>query len=310
MNAALAICPSAFVATLFVIPWDVASLAQAFRPYVPRSPAGALVAAGVMGGAVHITLITMTSYTLRARGWNRRDHGLARFDVVTSLFVMFGLYSVAIFLVAAAVLHGNPATPSPLTHLSASLALEDLVGDHAKWLFLIGLWAAAISTLGGNTVVPPYLLAAKLGWGTTVRDRRFRLLVAGFALASAAGAFLTTANFFALLVWVLAFGLVGTPFAIAVVLYLLNHPPAMPLRTPAWMNLAGLGLFLVAGILAANFVTREVLTHGLAHPATFLVTAFAAALTLAMAVLAVKFVAVQSALRAVRARRVEEPGRP
>jgi len=61
----------AFVASLFVVPIDAGAAAAGLVPSVP--PGGALVAAGILGGAVHITLITMHSYTMRSRGWTREE---------------------------------------------------------------------------------------------------------------------------------------------------------------------------------------------------------------------------------------------
>src|SRR6056297_684562 len=102
----------AFVTSLFVVPIDPGRAAAGL---VPSLPAGsAVVAAGILGGAVHITLITMHSYTMRARGWTEREYGLATFDVGASMLVAFGIYSVAIFLVAASVL-----TDPDLTTVSA-----------------------------------------------------------------------------------------------------------------------------------------------------------------------------------------------
>lgn len=63
------------------------------------------------------------------------------------------------------------------------------------------------------------------------------------------------------LVLVLALGTVGTPFAIAVVLYLLNAESAVASNS-ALANFGGLALLTVSGGLAANFV-REQLATGL-----------------------------------------------
>jgi manganese transport protein len=223
---------------------------------------------------------------MRAREWTSGDYGLATFDVGTSMLVAFGIYSLAIFLVAAGVLHSPEITASELTAVSAAQALGPLVGANAKWLFLIGLWGAAVSTLGGNTIVPPYLIADKLGWGTDISDSRYRITLATVALLSAAGAFLGGA-FFPLLVLVLAFGLVGTPFAILVVLYLLNAD-AVPEPNSALANLGGVILLAITVTTAGNFV-REQVTAGLGDPITAFVFAFALVLAVAMVVLAVKF---------------------
>jgi manganese transport protein len=179
----------AFLASL-VVPIDPGAAVGGLVPRIPAGVDGALVAAGVLGGAVHVTLVTMHTYTVRARGWTDSDRDLATTDVLASLLVAFGAYSLAIFLVTASVLHAPGIDPSTLTATSAAQALGPLAGSAAEWLFLLGLWGAAVSTLGGNTVVPPYLLADKLGYGVTIEDSRYRGLLVATALLSAAGAFL------------------------------------------------------------------------------------------------------------------------
>jgi manganese transport protein len=247
----------AFLASLTVVPVDPGAATAGLVPTIPGGVDGALVAAGVLGGAVHVTLVTMHTYTMRARGWTSEDRELATFDVGASMLVAFGVYSLAIFLVAAGVLHTPSVDAGGLTAVSAAQALGPLVGSSAKWLFLLGLWGAAVSTLGGNTVAPPYLLADKLGWGTDVSDTRYRALLAGFALFSALGVFVGGA-FFPLLVLVLAFGLVGTPFALVVVLVLLNSS-AISERLSTPVNVGGAVLVAVTAVLAGNFVTQRAL---------------------------------------------------
>jgi manganese transport protein len=270
----------AFVASLAVVPVDVGAAATGVVPSVPAG--GAVVAAGILGGAVHITLITMHSYTMRAREWTDREYDLATFDVGASMLVAFGVYSLAIFLVAASVL-----SDPELTTVGAAEALGPLVGANAQWLFLLGLGGAAVSTLGGNTIVPPFLVADKLGWGTSVEDGRYRGLLAAFALLSGLGAFIG-GEVIGQLVLVLALGTVGTPFAIAVVLYLLNAG-AVPRGNSTLANAGGIALFLVSGVLAANFVREQV--QGGVDPLSLpgLVFAFAAVLALATLVLAAKY---------------------
>jgi len=79
----------------------------------------------------------MHSYTMRARDWTAQDYGLATFDVGTSMLVAFGIYSLAIFLVAAGVLHSPTVEASELSVVAAAQALGPLVGTNAKWLFLL-----------------------------------------------------------------------------------------------------------------------------------------------------------------------------
>lgn len=243
----------AFVASLTIVDIDVSAAATGLWPAVPAGVDGALIAAAVLGGAVHVTLVTMQSYTMRSRGWTRDDFGLATFDVFSSMVVAFGAYSLAIFLVAAAVLYDPSAGVIDLTAIGAAEALEPALGEFGHWLFLFGLLGAALSTLGGNTFVPPYVIADKLDIERDVADTRYRALVIVVALAAAGGVFIEGA-FLELLVFVLAFGLVGTPFALALVLYLANDRGAVPERPSILANAAGLALLLITGILASEFV--------------------------------------------------------
>lgn len=276
----------AFLASVFVVPLDPGAAATGLIPHIPAGLDGALVAAGILGGAVHITLVTMQSYTMRARGWTKADSGLAVFDIAGSMLVAFGVYSLAIFLVAATVLHG-PTEAGELTATAAGRALGPLVGQYAKWLFLVGLWGAAITTLGSNTVVPPYLVADKLDWETDVSDSRYRALVVGVALLSMGGVFLG-GSFFGLLVLTLAFGLVGTPFALALVLYMLNQPDAVS-QPNSWLaNAGGVVLIIITSVTAGSFLSERI-AAGLS-PLTVFVVGFAVVLTVAMLGLLGRFV--------------------
>lgn len=275
-----------FVATAVVVPIDPGAAVGGLVPRIPAGLSGALVAAGILGGAVHVTLLVMQSYTMRARGWGRSERGLVRFDIASSMLVAFGIYGLAIFLVAASVLQAPGIDAEAITAVGAAQALAPTVGEYATWLFLLGLLGAALSTLGGNTVVPPYAVADKLGWKRSIEDPRYRALVVFVALGSAGGAFLGE-SFFPLLVLVLAFGLVGTPFAIVVLLYLLNDPDVVDEVLPLPANLAGLALLGVALVTAGTFVREQ--AAAIADPLSAFVVAFAAGIGLATLLLVVKF---------------------
>ncbi len=240
----------AFIASLFVIPWNPRELMHIFTPTFPTGADGALAVAAVLGGAIHIALISMQGYTMRARGWGQREYRLAKKDIFWSLGIAFGLYGAAIFLVTAAVLHGREF-PSGPAHVIASLSLEPLAGSMATYLFLAGLWGAAVTTLGANAFVPTYALADRLGWQTTTKDKRFRNLLIAFALLSGFGVFLG-ATFFELLSLVVAFGLLASPFVISLVLVLLNDARSVQHR-PGWLvNSGGVLLVLFTLVVGGN----------------------------------------------------------
>ena len=99
-----------FIFTLFMADLSVVGIAKGLLPNLPGGIDAALMMAAIMGGAVHITIIGMHTYNTNARNWTPRDLPLARFDTISSMGLAFGIYSVAIFLVAAAVLNPNGIT--------------------------------------------------------------------------------------------------------------------------------------------------------------------------------------------------------
>ncbi len=222
---------------------------------IPSLPGGletALMTAAIMGGAVHITIIGMHTYTVNSRGWGRLDLGLARFDTMLSMGVAFGLYSLAIFSVAAAVLH--PAGIKIKGAAEAALALGPLLGRGAMAVFLTGLWAATLSTIMPTFLAGAYFIADRLHWPTDTGDRRFQVLIVAGVLLSALGPFLK-GGFFLLLPLMLALGLCGTPPILALILYLLNRRQvAGELRNSPALNLMGGLTLLVTLVLAVRFI--------------------------------------------------------
>ena len=264
-----------FLASLTVVPIDFGAAVTGLVPSVPAGVGGALTAAGILGGAVHIALVTMQSYTMRARGWTDADSDLALLDVVASMLVAFGVASLAIFLVAAAVL-----SDPELSVVGATQALGPIAGPAAKWLFFAGLLGAAVTTLGGNTPVPAYVIADKMEWEISTDDRRYQATVAAFALISIPGVFIQ-GPVLGLLVQALAVGFVGTPFVLALVLYLLNDPTAVPRPNSLVENVGGLLLIGIATVVAGQWV-RRVASGGIVDPASLAILGFAAVLAAAM----------------------------
>jgi manganese transport protein len=250
----------AFVVLCFVIVLGISSLDvnQIFQGMIPNFPGGmqsALISAAIMGGAVHITIIGMHTYNTNARGWQVSDLGLARFDTLLSMGFAFGLYSVAIFLVSAAVLHPNQVVVNNAT--DAALSLEPLLGQSAMIIFLIGLFAAAFSTISPTFLAGAFFLADKLHWPLTVKDRRFAAVVVAGCLLSMLGPFVK-GSFFLLLPLMLALGLTGTPIIIAIILYLLNKSELRS-RAPTgfFLNFMGGLTLLVTTFLAVRFVVAK-----------------------------------------------------
>lgn len=245
-----------FVVVLFVADVNPDLLLWGLVPHFPGGMQSALISAAIMGGAVHITIIGMHTYNVNARHWTTGDLGLARFDTLMSMGFAFGLYSVAIFLVSAAVLHPNQVVVSRAT--DTALALAPLLGNKAMIIFLVGLFTAAFSTISPTFLAGAFFLSDKMGWGLTVKDKRFSAVILFGCLLSMCGPFIK-GSFYLLLPLMLALGLTGTPVIIGVILYLLNKP-FFKHRVPNSLiaNVMGGLTLLITTFLAVRFVITRV----------------------------------------------------
>lgn len=251
--AVVVIC---FVFTLAIVKPDVRLLLRGFIPSIPAGIDSAVMMAGIMGGAVHITIIAMHTYTVNARKWTLTEMGLARFDTIFSMFVAFGLYSVSIFLASAAVLH--PKGIQVKSALDVAMSLAPLVGIYGKAIFLVGLWAAIVSTISPTYLAGAYFLSDKLGWPADTSGAGFRIWIALGCGLSLLGPFLK-GSFIFLLVLMLALGLCGTPFILVLIMVLLNRRSfAGPQRNPLFLNVLGGMAIIITSFLAARFILMKI----------------------------------------------------
>ena len=244
-----------FGITLLRIGPDWLGVIQGIVPSIPGDLQDAAVVAGVLGGAVHITIIAMHTYTVHSKRWDRTDLPLAMQDILTSVVIGFGLYSTIIYLVAATVLH--PRGLEIRNALDLAQTLEPFLGRYAHGAMILGLWGAAISTLTPTFLAAGYFVADKLGWPLEVRDHRFQGVVVLGCLISCIGPFLG-GNFVTLLVIMLALGLCGTPLVLMLLLALLNRGDVVGVfRAPLWLNVAGGVTLVVTTVIALQFIATR-----------------------------------------------------
>jgi Mn2+/Fe2+ NRAMP family transporter len=118
---------------------------------VPRMPEGSLpfVLAVIGGVGGTFTLVSYT-YWVRERGWRRPSWiPMMRTDLAVG-YTMTGVFMVAMLVIGAELLFANGRSISGEEGL---VALSDPIGERfgavASWLFLIGFWAAATSSITG-----------------------------------------------------------------------------------------------------------------------------------------------------------------
>jgi len=244
-----------FVVTVIKIRPDLSGMARGLVPSFPSGSQGALMMAGIMGGAVHVTIIAMHTYNVNARNWGPEEMGLAWTDTFLSMFLAFGIYSVTLFVASASVLH--PQGIEVKTAFDLARPLKPVLGGYAHGIFLAGFWAAVFSTIMPTYLAAGYFIADKMKWTISVRDPRVKGVVFLGCLISLVGP-LVKGSFLILLVVMLALGLCGTPLVVFILLFLLNQKQWAKGHRNGWLlNLIGAGALSITTLLAVRFILAK-----------------------------------------------------
>lgn len=129
--------------------------------FVPTLPEGStLYALGVIGGVSGTYSLAAYTYWVRARGW-RHSSWIPTMRVDASLgYIVTALFMVSMLIVGASFLYGTGTNISGEEGLVAiSGPMADEYGAAVKWLFLVGFWSAATSSILGGWNAAAYLFA-------------------------------------------------------------------------------------------------------------------------------------------------------
>ena len=158
MIAIILLMLAIFVLTAVVARPDLGEMLAGLVPSFPDGSAALVV--GVVATTFSVVGAFYQIQLVREKGWGPGDYATARRDAVVGT-VILGLLSVVMMVAAAAVL--NPAGANVTSPADMAGVLEPTVGRWASILFALGLWAAAFSSLVGNSTIGGSMLAGALG---------------------------------------------------------------------------------------------------------------------------------------------------
>jgi len=232
---------------------EIGDIAKGLVPRVPPDAGGRSAVhyiAAIAGGAVAATAILSFPYFTAEAGYRREDIPSGFKKAVLTLGVIFGIYSVTVLVAGGSVLHKLPNATEIQTAAQAGRVLGPVLGRWSVFAFSLGLAACAYSTFVIVAQLSTYFIldTLKLDWHFRPDNQHFRwVFAAAMALPGLLSAFW---SFPALLAIVLsmALGVIITPFAIVLVMYLINKPELMNGYRASWVRNAilflGLGLSL------------------------------------------------------------------
>jgi Mn2+/Fe2+ NRAMP family transporter len=234
-----------FLINLFVVDISFSQAAMGMVPFVPFDKTGLLAFGGIMGGSAVGTVALAYSYLVRNKGWDSPEYiPRMKLDQIFFYGVLFGIFSVGIYITGAAVLH--PQGIEVNSAIDAAKGLEPLVGSLSKWLFLLGLFGAIFSTLGALATIMCYMVADMVGLPPDLNNLKFKILLFGSILVGALGPFLSGLPAMKYMVLAMVVFLLAGPAVILVYLIVGNRKSIMGEYTNSrWFNLGLIIAFIL-----------------------------------------------------------------
>ena len=233
-----------FLNLIFAKP-NIFSAISGMVPTVPPNALDEMAALVATTFCLHACLYQ--AYLVQDKGWKIGDLREGMRDSITGIVLLGGI-SMLIIMTSAAAL--NPAGIKIATAADMAIQLEALFGKSAKYVFSLGLWAAAFSSLTVNAIMGGGLLADGLGIGRSMQEKAPKIfaaliMIVGMVVAEAGLRF--KGNIVYSLVLAQAATLFAVP-SVAIGLFLLsnNRKVMRKLANNIWQNiLAVFGLILI-----------------------------------------------------------------
>ena len=124
--------------------------------------------AAIVGTTFVLNACIYHAYLVYDKGWKEDDLKIGMRDTLMGITVL-GIISTLIIVTSAAALH--PKGIIVATAADMSIQLEALFGNFSKYIFNVGLCAAAFSSLVINAVIGGGLLSDGFGFGRSMQDK-------------------------------------------------------------------------------------------------------------------------------------------
>lgn len=137
---------------------NIGDLLEGFVPTVPEG--SFMLTLGLIGGVGGTITMASYGYWIKEKGWKGKDWvPMMRLDSKVAYF-MTALFTVSLLIVGSQFLYGSGIEIKGEQGLyQLSEMIGDKFGSVFTWLFLIGFWSAAFSSLLGVWNGVPYLFA-------------------------------------------------------------------------------------------------------------------------------------------------------
>lgn len=234
-----------FFTNLFFIDISWGEFFGGLVPSVPKEKLGFLSLAGILGGAAGGMVIIGYSYIVKNKGWDKPEFITnMNWDQIFFYGILFGIFSVGIYLSGATVLHKEGITVRGAT--DAAIALKPLVGPLSLWVFLVGLFTAVATTIGALATLLCYFLADLVGIPPDLDNKKFKVLLFVSIMLAVIGPFVGGLPAMQHMALAMVVMLLAGVFFFAVYLYVGNSKKIMGKYKNGWLfNIVLFTLFFI-----------------------------------------------------------------
>ncbi len=249
MIVLIALMLLSFIVTFIIIRPDTRLLVSGLQPQIPPGSLGLVIAFG----ASFISIVGAFYQAYLVREKRKRTGGPAvRYDHISGIIIL-GVMSAIVMICGAVVL--NPAGIKVTKATDMSIALEPAFGQFASFIFLVGLFGAAFSSLVGNASAGGTLLSDAIGSDASVGAKSSRWFTAGIIVIGAIVSIVFGAAPLQLIVAAQSVTIFIVPIIGFTLFFISNDKSLMGsyVNTP-WQKLViGIGLLLIVTMAIFNF---------------------------------------------------------
>ena len=179
MAVIVAMMGLSFVMTMFLVIPEPVELIRGLAPKLPTEGNAHLILAGLVGTTMATVCIVTRSYLVAEKGWGMDDLKEENRDAIVSLALTF-FVSASIIACAAGTMYPHGITVENAIDMVQTL--QPLAGRFATSIFVMGIIAAALSSLFPNYCLGPWLVCDYLDIPRKMDRASIRLAV--FLVAS------------------------------------------------------------------------------------------------------------------------------
>ncbi len=243
-----------FILTVIQIGPDLSELLAAIRhPRIPER--GGLVVLALIG-----TTVVPYNLFLHAAAVREKWHGSNVNDALaasrrdSAVAVLLGGAITMAVLLSAVPLFMAALQVDGVADMARQL--EPLLGQQARWLFALGLFAAGLTSAITAPLAAAWATAGLLGWDTSMKSRRFRLVWSVIIIIGAIVAVTGVKPLQAIVLAQAANGLL-LPVIAGFLLWVMNRRQIMGAACNGWLaNVAGGAVVLFALLLGLSSLYR------------------------------------------------------